>query len=80
MKRAEKFTYAGCPWFFGVVCLLTGLALTGKADAGVERGIFICGAFVCMSLFGISALLIKLVEQGEAEEKQAETRQPAGRG
>jgi len=68
MNKVEKFAYAGCPWLFGVVCVVTAFALTAKEDAGAERAIFVCGAFVCMSLFGIASLLIKLVEQGEKKE------------
>ena len=68
MTKRDRWYAKACPWFFGAVCIVGSLALIGKKDLGVERAVYMCGGFICLSLFGVCALLVDLIETMKSDQ------------
>ena len=55
MSKFEKLVYVGCPWFFGMVLVVVALLNTSEMET-------VGSGMICMSLFCVCSLLVKLVE------------------
>ena len=58
MSKFEKLVYVGCPWFFGMVLVVVALLNASE----METDVLLVGGFICMSLFCVCSLLLKIVE------------------
>lgn len=62
MTKFEKLVYVGCPWLFGTVMVISGLYISFTKPAKLI-GILMSGfGLICMSLYCICALLVKIIE------------------
>lgn len=63
LSKFEKLVYAGSPWFFGIVLTITGTYTSLKnPDIDLYSIIMIAGGLICISLYCVCSLLIKLIE------------------
>lgn len=63
MSRLEKIIYVGCPFIFGIVMIIGGIYLRFKSSYNFA-GVFAVGfGLICISLYCICALLVKLIEK-----------------
>ncbi len=63
MSRIETFAYQYCPLIFGMVLIFSGIFATTNKPEFAHGIIMICSGLICVSFFGVSALLIKLIEK-----------------
>jgi len=61
MSKFEKLVYAGCPFFFGMVLVVVAL-LNASEMEDINVLLVICSGLICMSLFCVCSLLVKIVE------------------
>jgi len=61
MSKFEKLVYVGCPWFFGMVLVVVAL-LNASEMEDINVLLAICSGLICMSLFCVCSLLVKIVE------------------
>ena len=57
MSKFDKLALVGSPWFFGVVLIICGFIIQGD-----EFLLLLCTGLICMSLFCVCSLLVKIVE------------------
>ena len=63
LTKFEKIVYQGCPWFFSVVMVACGIIVSSAKPDETQGVILICAGLICMSLYCISSLLVKLIEK-----------------
>ncbi|MFC1658714.1 hypothetical protein ACFL1D_04935 [Candidatus Omnitrophota bacterium] len=63
LTRVEKILYAGLPWFFGTVMLVSGILVNNVDPVSINGVILACAGLLCMSLYCICVLLLKLIEK-----------------
>ncbi len=63
MSYIEKFSYQFCPLLFGMVLIFSGIFATNSKPELAHGIIMICSGLICVSLFGISSLLVKSIER-----------------
>ena len=61
MSTFEKLVYVGCPWFFGMVLVVVALLNASEMET-TNVLLVICSGLICMSLFCVCSLLVKIVE------------------
>jgi len=62
MKKMERLTYLGAPWFFAIVMIICGIIVSNARPEKLHGIILICSGLICMSLFCVCALLAKIVD------------------
>ena len=65
LTKIQKFSWIACPGLFGVVLLVTGIAL--RADEPHLKTLNLGLAFLLLTLYGTNSLLARLVEKGESD-------------
>ena len=63
LSKFDKFVYVGCPWFFGVVLTTSGVFLPRTGDEKMYVLLLISAGLICVSLYCVCALLVKLIEK-----------------
>ena len=61
MSKFEKLVYVGCPWFFGMVLVVVALLNASEMET-TNVLLQICSGLICMSLFCVCSLLVKIIE------------------
>lgn len=62
MKKFEKLVYVGCPWVFGMILIVCGLIVQRGPQAKLHGLLLICAALICISIYCVCSLLLKIVE------------------
>lgn len=62
MSKLEKLVYVGCPWVFGAVLIVCGLIILINPQTKLHGLMAICTGFVCMSIYCVCSILVKIVE------------------
>ena len=57
MSKLDKLALVGSPWFFGVVLIICAFIVRGD-----EFLLLVCTGLICMSLFCVCSLLLKIIE------------------
>ena len=63
MKRLEKLIYIGCPFFFGIVLIVSGLVVQSNLPEQLHGLLLICTGLVCMSLYCVSSILSRIADK-----------------
>ena len=63
LSKMEKLTYAGSPFFFGIVLIACGIFVSKAAPEMVHGTVLICSGLICMSFYCVCALLVKMIEK-----------------
>jgi len=63
LTRFEKLVLLGCPWLFGTILIISGILTAGSGIGKLCSVLLICSGFICMSLYCVCALIIKLIEK-----------------
>ena len=61
MSKFEKLVLVGCPWFFGMVLVVVALLNASEMET-TNVLLVVCFGLICMSLFCVCSLLVKIVE------------------
>ena len=61
MSKFEKLVYVGCPWFFGMVLVVVALLNASEMETANVL-LVVCSGLICMSLFCVCSLLVKIIE------------------
>ena len=62
MTKLEKLTLVGAPWFFGIVMTICGIIVQTSAPERLHGLLLICSGLICMSMYCICNLLVKIIE------------------
>ena len=62
LTKPERKTYVGCPWFFGMVMIVCGTYVSFFKPQMPQAIILISSGLICLSIYCICALLVKLIE------------------
>jgi hypothetical protein len=63
LGKFDKLVYVGCPWLFGVVLVVGGIFAANISRQKIAYLILICAGLICISLYCVCALLLKLIEK-----------------
>ena len=63
LSKFDKLVYVGCPWLFGVVLVVGGIFMSNIRQEKAASLILICAGLICISLYCICALLLKVAEK-----------------
>ena len=62
LTKFDKTVLVGCPWLFGLILTLSGTIISFYRPQ-LLRGIILIGSgLICMSLYCICSLLVKIIE------------------
>lgn len=63
MSKFEKLLCVGCPFVFGMVLVGCGLIIRSDPGKILYALMAICTGLVCMSIFSVCAVLIRILEK-----------------
>jgi hypothetical protein len=63
MKKLEKLIYIGCPWFFGIVLIVSGLVVEFNVPEQIHGLLLICTGLICMSLYCVCSILSRIADK-----------------
>lgn len=66
LTKLEKLSYVGAPWFFGIVMTVVGNIVANANPKGLHGIVLISAGLICMSLFCVCALLVKIIPSDKA--------------
>ncbi len=59
LTKFEKLVLVGCPWLFGVMYSVVAVVIASKKEGIILGSVGV----ICISLFCVCVLLVKLVEK-----------------
>ena len=62
LSKFEKKVLVGCPWFFGITSVISGLYVASKNINSLHWLLMGSTGLICMSLYCVCALLVKIIE------------------
>ena len=63
LTKLERLIFLGCPWLFGMVMVISGIALRRSSTDKLLSILLVCSGLVCMSLYCVCALIVKIIEK-----------------
>ncbi|MBL7197794.1 MAG: hypothetical protein ISS47_06815 [Candidatus Omnitrophica bacterium] len=63
LPRFEKLIFFGCPWLFGMVMIISGIAVRRSSTNKLLSILLVCSGLICMSLYCVCALIVKIIEK-----------------
>lgn len=63
LKKSDKLSYVGAPFFFGMVLVICGTYISLTFPERLHGILLICSGLICMSLYCVCALLAKIIEK-----------------
>lgn len=63
LPKIEKMLLLSCPWFFGMVLIVSGIVTALTKTEQFLTLLLVCSGLTCISIYCVCVLLMKIIEK-----------------